>query len=443
MSKKIYYIFASLKLTIFLFLFLAATSILGTLVPQGLHPEQYKELYSPPLFAIFDFLNAFDMYHSWWFTLLLGLLSVNIIFCTVQGIPRIWRLTFRGEEPTDDNILKSAPIRKTIPLQKSLPELEQQATAIVKNLVATTPVRKTKGSATYFFAEKGRWSRLGMLLVHASIIFILAGGLIGTIWGFNGQMLIVEGEQSDRVTLFGDAGIKKIDFSVRCTDFTIDFYETGMPKEFRSDVTIIEGEREKTSASIRVNHPLKYGGMKFCQATYGIAGTKNFQVTVQKTTTKEEFLLHLNMMKKVQLQESNTFFAIAKFSPNHEGRGPAVLGVIIEADKPHDIFWIFGDDGKTSDQKAGDYIFTLKDFEKIYYTGIQVSKDPGIPLVWFGFLAILTGLILSLFLSHRKIWIRISEKENGGEIAIAATANRNRGDFQKNLERLLSESGAE
>ena len=85
----------------------------------------------------------------------------------------------------------------------------------------------------------------------------------------------------------------------------------------------------------------------------------------------------------------------------------------------------------------------LKDFEKIYYTGIQVSRDPGVPLVWFGFLTILAGFILSLFLAHRKMWIRISENENGGEIKIAATTSGNRKDFEKNMERLLRASGAE
>ena len=442
MFKKIYNFFASLKLTIFLFLFLAATSILGTLIPQGLSPERYQELYSPRLFSIFDFFSAFDMYHSWWFTLLLVMLSANVVFCTFQRIPRIWRLTFRGNKIIDDSIFESSPIRKTIALQKNLPGIEQQSADIIKTLVAT-PVKDEKDGRIYLFAEKGRWSRLGMILVHLSIIFILAGGLIGTIWGFNGQMLIVEGEQSDTVTLFGDAGMKKLDFSVLCSDFTIDFYKTGMPKEYRSEVTIIEGEKEPISESIRVNHPLKHGGIKFCQATYGIAGVKNFQIVAKNITTKDESILQLNMMKKVRLPESDTFFAIAKFSPDYEGRGPAVLGVVIEPDKPHDIFWIFGDDGKINNQKEGNFTFMLKDFEKIYYTGIQVSRDPGVPLVWFGFLTILAGFILSLFLTHRKMWIRISENENGGEIKIAATTSGNRKDFEKNLERLLPVSGAE
>ena len=442
MFEKIYNFFASLKLTIFLFLFLAATSILGTLIPQGLHPAQYQELYSPRLFSIFDFFNAFDMYHSWWFTLLLVLLSANVISCTFKRISRILRLAFSGEKIINDRIFESSPIRKTIALRKNLSEIDQQSATIIKALVAT-PVKDERDGRVYFFAEKARYSRLGIILIHLSIIFILAGGLIGTIWGFNGQMLIVEGEQSDTVTLFSGAGAKKLDFYVRCSDFTIDFYETGMPKEYRSDVTIIEGGKERISESIRVNHPLTYGGMKFCQATYGIAGVKNFQIVAKNTNTKDESVLNLNMMKKVRLRKSDTFFAIAKFSPDYEGRGPAVLGVVIEPDKPHDIFWIFGDDGKTENRQMGDLTFMLKDFEKTYYTGIQVSRDPGIPLVWFGFITILTGFILRFFLSHKRMWIRISEKENGGEIKIAAITSGNRKDFEKNLERLLNLSGAE
>ncbi len=442
MLKKIYTFFASLRLTIFLFLFLAATSILGTVVPQGLNPEQYQELYGLRLLSILDFFDAFDMYHSWWFILLLILLTVNVVFCTLQRIPRIWKLVFSGKKMDDDSVFRTSPTRKTIQSEKTLHDIEEQTRALITTLVAP-PRRETRDGRIYLFAEKGKYSRLGMILIHLSIIFILAGGLIGTIGGFNGQMLIVEGEKSDRVTLFGNAGTKNLDFFVRCNDFTVDFYETGMPKDYRSEVTIIEGEKEQISAPIRVNHPLTYRGVKLSQATYGIAGVKNVQIAATNETTGEVSPLTLNMMKKVPLPESDAFLAIAKFSPDYEGRGPAVLGVVIGPERPHDIFWITRDDGRIDDNERADFTFTLQDFETVYYTGLQVGRDPGVLLVWFGFVTILTGFILSLFLTHKKMWGRISEKGNGGEVTIAAVTSGNRKDFEKNLERLLRGDQAE
>jgi len=92
MIKKLHKLFSSVKLAIFLFLFLAATSILGTIIQQGLSMERYKALYSPGVFSVLKFFNIFNMYHSWWFTTLLILLSINIIVCTFKQVPRIIRL---------------------------------------------------------------------------------------------------------------------------------------------------------------------------------------------------------------------------------------------------------------------------------------------------------------------------------------------------------------
>ncbi|MEA2014691.1 MAG: cytochrome c biogenesis protein ResB, partial [Thermodesulfobacteriota bacterium] len=89
MLKRLYKLFSSVRLTIFLFLILAVTSILGTIIQQGLSVERYKVLYSPGVFSALKIFNIFDMYHSWWFTTLLILLSINIIVCIFNQIPRI------------------------------------------------------------------------------------------------------------------------------------------------------------------------------------------------------------------------------------------------------------------------------------------------------------------------------------------------------------------
>jgi len=95
------------------------------------------------------------------------------------------------------------------------------------------------------------------------------------------------------------------------------------------------------SGTIRVNHPFIYKGLKFCQATYGIAGVSDFKVVTKNNGTGDETVLKLNMMKKVSLPGSNASFAIARFVTDHGGMGPAVLGVLLEPGKAHDIFWIF------------------------------------------------------------------------------------------------------
>jgi len=234
-----------------------------------------------------------------------------------------------------------------------------------------------RDDAIYFQAEKGKYSRLGMIFVHISILLILAGGLTGTILGFNGQMNIVEGEKSDTVTLFGGEGTKKLDFDVRCDDFTVEFYETGMPKEYKTDLTIMNDGKKVVSGTIRVNHPFIYQGLKFCQATYGIAGVSDFKVVTKNNGTGDETVLKLNMMKKVSLPGSNASFAIARFVTDHGGMGPAVLGVLLEPGKAHDIFWIFQNGRNLNQQQKGDFCLYIAGFQQTLLYGYSGQQRSG------------------------------------------------------------------
>jgi len=398
--------------------------------------ERYKAFYSPGVFSALKFFNIFDMYHSWWFTTLLVLLSINIIVCTFKQIPRIIRLIFPEKKGVDDTIFRSAQIRKTFQSQQKLSDLERQSETLIKALVGN-PAKTVKDDATYFFAEKGRYSRLGMPFVHISILLVLVGGLLGTMLGFNGQMNIVEGGKSDTVTLFGGKGLQKLGFDIRCDDFTVEFYKTGMPKEYKTDLTILDNEKEVASGIMRVNHPFLYKGLKFCQATYGIAGGSGFLIGARNSKTGEETVLRPNLMKKVPLPDGNAFFAVARFVTDLGGRGPAVLGVLLEPGKEHDIFWIFRDGRNNNQQQKGGFVFTLKDFSRLYYTGIQVSKDPGVFLVWIGFCLIMVGFILNLFFTHKRVWVRITGEKGTYECSIAASASKNRGPFEEKLEQLF------
>ena len=361
MIKKLHKLFSSVKLAIFLFLFLAATSILGTIIQQGMPIERYKALYSSGVFSVLKFFNIFDMYHSWWFTTLLTLLSINIIVCTFKQVPRVIRLISPEKKEIDDTVFRSSQIRKTFQSQKKLSDIERQSEILIKSLVEA-PVKTVKNDTIYFLAEKGKYSRLGMIFVHISILLILAGGLAGTMLGFAGQMNIVEGEKSDTVTLFGGKGTEKLGFDVRCDDFTVEFYETGMPKEYKTDLTIIDDEKKVVSGTMRVNHPFIYKGLKFCQATYGIAGVSDFLIGARNNKTGEETVLKPDIMEKVPLPGSDASFAIARFVTDHDGMGPAVLGVLIEPGKAHDIFWIFQNGRNINQQQKGGFAFTLEAF---------------------------------------------------------------------------------
>ena len=433
--------FGSAKLAIFLFFALALTSIAGTVIPQGLSPEQYHSLYSPRLYALLDFLDLFDMFHSWWFTFLIGLLAVNLIVCTVKQFRRIYRMYLVSGNELDDNVFQTSPFKKSFRSDKSLSEIEEQSKRLLKTF-AGRPLSAMKGGTSYLFAEKGKYSRLGVVFVHASVLLILGGGLIAAIWGFDGRMTVVEGETSDRVYLSGGKRILGLGFDVRCDDFTVNFYETGIPKEYRSDLTIMERGKEVLSAPVRVNHPLRYGGLTFYQAAYGVAQKSYFTVAVRNNRTGKEMLMKMGMMEKVPLPGTDAQLAIGDFNPDYEGRGPALLGVFLEKGKPHRMFRIFTE-GAAGSRAEDDFNFVLKDFKRYYYTGLRVARNPGMPLVWYGFLLVLVGFVLNLFFTHDRVWLRIAPLEKGCEVSIAAGSSRRIEALGEKLDKFSKKLGVE
>ncbi len=433
MMRTLYRGLASARLTLFLFLILAVTSIFGTLVQQGLPRQHYVEVYGPTLSSLLEFFHIFDLYHSWWFTGLLLLLAVNIAACTARQIPRLFRQIFSGDRHGDDGVFQTAPIRRTLRSLNSVDEMRRQARILLRSL-AGEPTMTCREENTCLYAERGRYARLGMIGIHISVLLILAGGLIGSIWGFSGQMRIDEGTSSNTVKLFGSDQTRILPFAIGCDDFSVSFYENGMPKEYRSDVTVLEGGKKVLSATIRVNEPLTYKGLKFCQATYGIAEASSFRVVAKDIGTGREVPLILDLMKKVPLPDTVASFAVGRFSSDFQGHGPALLGVLIRPGKEHDIFWILRDNKGHKAEPHGGYTFDFQDFDTRFYTGIQVGSDPGVPLVWVGFVLILTGFTLSLLGAHRRIWVKITPVSEGGEILIAADAGKNRKGFEERLD---------
>jgi cytochrome c biogenesis protein len=91
--EKVWDFFCSLKLTIFILIALAVTSIIGTIIPQAPGvPPQYLASLSPFKQEIYFRLGFFNMYHSLWFLGLLGVFATNLIACSIKRIPRAWKL---------------------------------------------------------------------------------------------------------------------------------------------------------------------------------------------------------------------------------------------------------------------------------------------------------------------------------------------------------------
>ena len=164
----------SLRLTIALLIILAVASIFGTVIPQNASPGEYLQFYKPATYRILKILGFLEMYHAWWFTFLLALLSSNLVACSLKRFRATWRFFSNAQESLEEAQWKALPLskafsRKGLPAD-SLPRVQEALSHIFR-----TPKVTKDSQACRLFAEKERLSRLGVYFIHLSVLVILAG----------------------------------------------------------------------------------------------------------------------------------------------------------------------------------------------------------------------------------------------------------------------------
>jgi cytochrome c biogenesis protein len=290
------------------------------------------------------------------------------------------------------------------------------------------------------FAEKGRWTRLGVPAVHLSIVTILAGALIGSIFGFEGFAKIPEGESIDYIRLRNSNDTLSLGFEVRCDDFEVSFYDSGSPKEFRSSLVVLENGQEVLKKEIIVNDPLRYKGINFFQSSYGANTPKDFQITFTSASSGEKTEYQISTGKSLDLPDGSGQFTARQYITNYNYRGTPIGETLVGSlSKP----------GRAPEEVAlplrfptfdrmrkGDWIIQAAGHDTTYYTGLQVTKDPGVPFVYLGFSLLLIGCWIAFFMSHQKIMLDVRRGDNSSLIKVFGSTDRNRMGFEISMEKL-------
>jgi cytochrome c biogenesis protein len=437
---KIWGVFTSLKLVIILLLILSVLSIAGTIIEQNKPLHEYYRMFQPETVALFDKLGLLDMYHSWWFTSCLALLALNIIACTMDRYPLIMKGIKKQSAVLDEKL--EAGMKDLTHIKFNLPAetVEKQITDITGKYFSARPVVTETENGRHLFYEKGRYTRLAFLLTHLSILIIFLGAIAGSLFGFKGYINITEGEQISAVqSRQGDN--KDLKFGVRCNTFNVDYYETGAPKDYRSDLSVIKDGKEVIRKTIRVNDPLTYEGITFYQSSFGVI-PDNVTFEIKGKDNASLGNVQAPMGKQVLLPGGETRIEVANYQEhfhmeNGSEAGP-VVGVNIYrpgAAEPEGV-WIF--ETKPEMNRHGDYAFVVNEVKLRKYTGLQVNKDPGVWMVWFGSLILVAGIMMAFFMSHKKFWIRIGKDRKGRvEVTAGGTTNKNKYAFASDVAKLV------
>ncbi|MBE9542407.1 MAG: cytochrome c biogenesis protein ResB [Proteobacteria bacterium] len=452
--KNLWAFITSLKLTIIILLILSVTSIIGTIIPQNELPYVYLKYYKPSTYKLFQLLSFDNMYHSWWFTTLLALFTLNLICCSFRRFPNFWRLITQKERDLDDKLLQSLPLKKTFRLKELSDHTRSELSRIVQKHVHKPTILHTSSDALSLFAGKGKYTRLGFFITHLGIALIIIGGIIGN-YGYQGFTNVVEGEASDTITLRGTTRQKKLDFSIRCDDFEVSFYQGGQrPKDYKSNLTIIDGGKEVKKKLIEVNDPLYYKGVYIYQSSYGTVPDQGNVIlsAAPKADAKKARKYKVEVGKSITLEDKRYEVKVMRFVPDfsmgknnkvvnrsQEMRNPAVQIALFKDNILVYKKWIFSKFPDFHGSEKGDYRFSFLDFSGKEYTGLQLTKDPGVWVVWSGCFLLTLGCYLLFFMSHQRLWIIVENKKGEYIVNMAGTSNKNMLSFTEVFDQIHQE----
>ncbi len=456
---RIWDLFASIKLAAVLFLLIALSSIVGTVIEQGGEPEKnmmlLKRLFgdslAPSAYRFFETLGFMDMYRSWWFVALLALFSANLIICSLDRLPRIWRLVREPLKPLTPLMAGTVPIRKNVHLKGAPEAVREKLVRALKSLGFRAHDSAMEEGGYQLYSQKGRYSRFGVYLTHLSIIVIMLGAVVGIFFGFKGYLPIQEGYASD-IAYAGDDTEHKLGFTIRCDDFDVEFYDmSDMPKVYRSRLTVIRDGKEVLKKVVEVNSPLRYGGYTFYQSNYGmVPDAQGYFILKIRGSSGKAVTVNRMLGESFVIPGTEIVGTIKDFSPalamDNSGKtftysdmmnNPAVYIDFSEGGKEKYAGWILRRFPATWRLPDG-YMVEFVDYWGVQYTGLQVRKDPGVWLVYLGSGIMTLGLYIAFFMSHRRIWILVRREGTFSEVTVLATASKNRPSFERKIERFIA-----
>jgi cytochrome c biogenesis protein len=440
-KNAVWRFFASIKLALTILIILAAISIIGTLIKQGQDPSYYVREYGTNLSRLFEVLDIANMYSSWWFSSLLGLFALNLVVCSIERLPRVWHMVTLDNLDVDPQQLEKKSLTHRTETGLSLAAAADRVQRIMAGAGWSKSRRQDRKEAILFFAQKGSWSRLGVYLVHSSILIILIGAITGTFFGLKAYVFLPEGRSTDQVYLQKNQQPVPLGFEVRCDRYERSFYPNGMIKQYRIDLTVFDTERQSPfRESVIVNDPLSYRGFTFYQAdSYPM---KEFLVEIKKRGTNMEQAFRVDPARDVAWPGTDISFRIEDLKQDEDGavRQAKILFKTEATAKPF-VFWI--KDQSTVTIRPGEEEFTF-DLRQLYSNLVLVIKDPGILIVYSGCVLMVIGLSIVFFLSHRRVWVMITENENqreGSTILVSGTSNKNKPSFERKFQELVDHLG--
>ena len=437
--KELVPLLADLKLAIALLLTIAIFSISGTVIEQGQGLTYYQENYpeSPALFGFLTWkiiliLGLDHVYRTWWFLAILILFGASLTACTftrqitaLRWFSRTWNFY---SKPRQFGKMALSTELKSDEESSNINELKTQLTQRKYKIF-----EKDSGTDKMLYAHKGLSGRIGPIVVHASMLLILFGAILGSMTGFFAQEMVPSGQTFKIQNIF-DAGpwagpqIPK-DWSVHVNRFWIDYSPEGRIDQFYSDLSVLDDTGEEVKRkTIWVNQPLRYKNVTLYQADWAVGAVKVrinnspvFNLQMAPLETSGGKLWGTWVPTKPDMSEGVSLIA------------QDLQGTLLLYDMSGQLASTVREGGSVDINGVTLYVDDL-----IGSTGLQIKADPGIPVVYLGFGLLMIGVVVS-YISHSQVWAL----QTAETLYVGGRTNRAQVSFEREMVSVLDNITAE
>ena len=458
----------SLRLAIYLFIILAALSIFGTVIQQegtetypkivtnlgfttvnflkffrlADEPKSMEEVmsYGEKTYKLFHSIGLMDMYHSWWFTALLFLLTANLFMCTINRFPGVLKYFSEPKVTFKEGLNGEIKIR----LRDSIEEAKKKVSEVLDNKFSRHYEENINGSCHLMF-ERGKIGRLGVYITHCSIFLIFIGSIIGSLFGFKGYVELLEGEQTNNYYDKGKNAELPLGFTLKCEKAYVTYYKDNTrPKDWYSELVVLKDNKKVVSKKIEVNDPLSYNGIFFYQSSFGEGGMRNLSLEITPRAGGDKKVLSIGLDEEIEVGMGVKVRAL-RFIPDFAFEGKDVVSRSNELNNPAALLeieengrrvtkWLFLKYPYFHPFTETPYSFKLVDIAGRNRTGLQVTYDPGVNVIWVGCVLLVIGLYVSFFISHKRVWVKLDKSE----LTVTGLTNKNKPSFELEMEGLIS-----
>ncbi|MFJ4209684.1 cytochrome c biogenesis protein ResB [Paenarthrobacter sp. NPDC089675] len=465
----------SMRTALFLLLLLAIAAVPGSLFPQRpANPANVTQYIKdhPDYGQILDALQLYDVYSSAWFSAIYLLLFISLIGCVTPRAIAHYK-AMKSQPPRTPKRLSRLPEYGTLvlPADAGVPASKaiDDAAGLLRKRGYRVEVRDADGDLPNLGAERGFTKEIGNLVFHTSLIGVLVSVAIGGLFGYSGQRILVEGEtfvntlvgydQFSPGTNFQSAWLQP--YSVRLDKFQATFdrespKKTGQPIDFTADVTTKENpDAPEKKETLKVNDPISLGGTSMYLTGNGYApvvtvrdgnGNVSFQGPVVAKLQGDNY--YSSVVIKVPDGKPDQLGFVGFFLPTafqtEQGisfsADPALANPQLNLDSyygdlgldkgtPQNVFELDVKNltqlngrkldaggivlalGQTTTLPEGKGSITFDSVKK--YVGVDIHHNPGqLYALIFGLLAV-AGLVTSLYISRRRVWVRTGTHQDG------------------------------